>query len=286
MKEQILTGNGKEWWFVGINPQLLQEGKSSMLERRAAILNKIQEEGRVSVSDLSRELHISEVTIRSDIRSLDAEGMLHRVRGGAVAAGREKEEIPGLPYPSLSQHVKEKRAIAEYADSFIADGDTIILDDASTTYFLAEIISRNTQRRLNIVTNSFSIGVLLWNRPGIELYMVGGGVGGNMPSTVGEEAASWIEKICVEKAFIGVHGLNIDVGLTSVASPQMLVKKAILKAARETYVLADSSKFDNGYLSVICPAEDVHMIITDSGLGEEDRKKAERKKLPLAVVDV
>jgi DeoR/GlpR family transcriptional regulator of sugar metabolism len=128
--------------------------------------------------------------------------------------------------------------------------------------------------------------VLFWNQPNIELYMVGGSVGGNMPSTVGGEAAAWIENIRVEKAFIGVHGLNLDIGLTSVASPQMLVKKAILKAARETYVLADSSKFDNGYLSVICPVEAVHRIITDDGITPEDRKKAENKRLPLTVVDV
>ncbi len=256
-----------------------------MLERREAILQRIKEEGRVNVSELSREMNISAVTIRSDIRSMDSEGLLRRVRGGAVAV-RDAEQPQELPYPSLSQHVPEKRAIAERADRYIDDGDTIFLDDASTTYYLAEKIRENTQRHLNVVTNCLSIAVLFWNRPNIELYMVGGSVGGNMPSTVGGEAAAWIEKIRVEKAFIGVHGLNMDVGLTSVASPQMLVKKAILKAARETYVMADSSKFDNGYLSVICPAEEVHMIITDSGISPEDRKKAESKKLPLVIVDV
>ncbi len=255
-----------------------------MLERREAILRKVREEGRVTVAELSREMNISEVTIRGDIRSLDQEGLLRRVRGGAVAVDRG--EAAELPYPSLSQHVEEKRAIAEYADSFIEDGDTIILDDASTTYYLAQKICEKPYRHLNVVTNCLSIAVLFWNQPNIELYMVGGSVGGNMPSTVGGEAAAWIEDIRVEKAFIGVHGLNLDIGLTSVASPQMLVKKAILKAARETYVLADSSKFDNGYLSVICPVEAVHRIITDDGITPEDRKKAENKRLPLTVVDV
>ena len=260
-----------------------------MLERREAILRKLRDEGRVSVTELSREMDTSAVTIRSDIRSLEREGRLRRVRGGAVAAAPpdiDAESAPDLPYPSLSQHVKAKRAISKYAFSLIEDGDTIFLDDASTTYYLAEEISRDSSLHLYIVTNCLAIGVLLWNHRNVDLYIVGGRAGGNMPSTVGEEAAAWVENIRVEKAFIGVHGLNLDVGLTSVASPQMLVKRAILKAARETYVLADSSKFDNGYLSVICPVEDARMIVTDSGISEEDRAKADARKLPIAVVEM
>lgn len=254
-----------------------------MQERREAILQKLKEEGRVTVEALSREMGISMVTIRNDIKTMDSEGLLRRVRGGAVSLREEHATAP-LPYPSLAQHVDEKRAIAAYADAFIGDGDMILLDDASTTYYLAERLCQGTQRHINVVTNSLPAAELLWGRRNIELFIAGGSVGGNMPSAVGEEAASWIERIQVEKAFIGVHGVNLDVGLTSIASPQMLVKKAILRAAKETYVLADSSKFDNGYLSVICPVEAVHMIITDSGLSAEDRDKAESRNLSLVIV--
>ena len=77
---------------------------------------------------------------------------------------------------------------------------------------------------------------------------------GHLAATMGDVAIQNMSKFHVDKAFIGVHSINFNVGLTSIATPQMEVKKAIMKAAEKVYVLADSSKFGVGYVSVICPA--------------------------------
>lgn len=113
--------------------------------------------------------------------------------------------------------------------------------------------------------------------------MIGGYVGGRLAATMGEAAVESIQSFRVDKAFIGVHSINFDVGLTSVATPQMQVKHAILRAAKQIYVFADSSKFGGGYLSVICPINQVDAIITDSGISPEDRHKAEELDVNLII---
>ena len=108
-------------------------------------------------------------------------------------------------------------------------------------------------------------------------------VTGHLAATMGDVAIQNMSKFHVDKAFIGVHSINFNVGLTSIATPQMEVKKAIMKAAEKVYVLADSSKFGGGYLSVICPTNEVDKIITDDGVSKEDIQKAKELDIPLVI---
>ena len=133
------------------------------------------------------------------------------------------------------------------------------------------------------MTNSLLVGNELAGVRHVELYLIGGHVGGHLAATMGESALQNMEQFHVDKGFIGVHSINFDVGLTSIATPQMQVKRAILKAAYQVYVLADRSKFGGGYVSVICPVKQVYKIITDAQIGKEYVRKAEREQIPLVV---
>ena len=252
-----------------------------MQGRRQLILEKIKERGSVRVAELSREFCCSEVTIRNDIKCLDGEGLLKRTHGGAVRIGKEPERKYSAE--SIYRHTDRKKSIAECAYAFLEDRDTIILDDASSTFYLAAHIRQHPEKRLAIVTNSLLVGNELAGTSHVELYMVGGYVGGHLAATMGDAAVRNIEQFCVDKAFIGVHGINFDVGITSIATPQMQIKRAIFEAAKEVYVLADSSKFGGGYLSVICPMRDVHKIITDHEVSAENIKKAQEARVPLVI---
>ncbi len=222
-----------------------------MEERRQAILRELEEKGKVRVADLSRELGCSEVTIRNDIKSMSAEGLLKRTHGGAVSleqnmARKYRAETIGY------RHVDRKKAIAARAYEYIEDRDTIIIDDASSSFYLALHIKSHPEKRVAVVTNSLLVGNELAGIDHVELYMIGpGDVGGHLAASMGESAVENMEHFHVDKGFIGVHGINFEAGLTSIATPQMQVKRAILKASREVYVLADSSKFGGGYLSLL-----------------------------------
>ena len=252
-----------------------------MEERRRTILRELDERGRVRVADLSRELGCSEVTIRNDIKNMDVEGLLQRVHGGAI----KREESPVRKYSaeSIYRHTDRKKKIAACAYEYIEDRDTIIIDDASSSFYLAVHIKNQPEKRVAVVTNSLLVGNELSGAKHVELYMVGGHVGGHLAATMGDAALENMRSFHVDKAFIGVHGINFEVGLTSIATPQMQVKHAILKAAKEVYVLADSSKFGGGYLSVICPITDVHLIITDDEVAKENIKIAKELDVPLVI---
>ena len=134
-----------------------------------------------------------------------------------------------------------------------------------------------------IVTNSLLVGNELAAVRHVELYMIGGHVGGHLAATMGDAAIENMEKFHVDKGFIGVHSINFDVGLTSIATPQMQVKRAIFEASQQVFVLGDSSKFGGGYVSVICPVKDVYKIITDSQISKEYIRKAEHEQIPLVI---
>ena len=252
-----------------------------MEERRRTILRELDERGRVRVADLSRELGCSEVTIRNDIKNMDMEGLLQRVHGGAI----KREESPVRKYSaeSIYRHTDRKKKIAACAYEYIEDRDTIIIDDASSSFYLAVHIKNHPEKRVAVVTNSLLVGNELAGAKHVELYMVGGHVGGHLAATMGDAALENMRSFHVDKAFIGVHGINFEVGLTSIATPQMQVKHAILKAAKEVYVLADSGKFGGGYLSIICPITDVHLIITDDEVAKENIKIAKELDVPLVI---
>lgn len=133
------------------------------------------------------------------------------------------------------------------------------------------------------VTNSLLVGNELAAVRHVELYMIGGHVGGHLAATMGDAAIENMEKFHVDKGFIGVHSINFDVGLTSIATPQMQVKRAIFEASQQVFVLADSSKFGGGYVSVICPVKDVYKIITDSQISKEYIRKAEHEQILLVI---
>lgn len=252
-----------------------------MEERRRAILQELNEKGRVRVADLSRRFGCSEVTIRNDIKNMDTEGMLKRIHGGAVRLEEETERK--YQAESIYRHTERKKQIAACAYEFIMDRDTIIIDDASSSFYLALHIRQHPEKRLAVVTNSLLVGNELAGVSHVELYMVGGHVGGHLAATMGDAALQNMEQFHVDKAFIGVHSINFEVGLTSIATSQMQVKRAILKVAQEVYVLADSSKFGGGYLSVICPIHDVHKIITDGEAGRDVIKKAQEMGISLVL---
>lgn len=243
-------------------------------DRSAAILRRLEEKGEVKVSELSSLLGCSEVTIRNDIRKLEKKGALRRTHGGAVAkegAGRREERLQGS---WLGKNVEKKQAIAREAYRLIEDGDTIMIDDATTTFYLAEYIREHPGKQIAVVTNSLLSGNELAGLPNVELYIVGGYVGGRTPATMGEEAEKNISGFHVDKAFIGAHGINFQAGMTSIGTPQMRMKQAILRIAKEVYVMADSSKFGGGYLQVVCPVDALTRIITDDQISARHLEEA------------
>lgn len=246
------------------------------------IIRSLDANGRVKVADLSRELGCSEVTIRSDIQRMEQQGLLKRIHGGAVKV----ETQLTIPFASgnILKHVEKKKRIAERASGYIQDGDTIILDDSSVSYYLAKIIESDTSKNLVVITNSLVVGSVLALKSHVSLIMTGGQVAGKQACTMGELTTGTLAGLRADKAFISAHGLNFDVGITSIGSAQMHVKKAIVEAAEEIYLMMDSSKFDGGYVLVVCPLDRISAIVTDNEVQAKYIEQAKERKVKMDVV--
>lgn len=250
-----------------------------MEERRRRILQELEEKGKVRVNELSAELGCSEVTIRNDIKCMERDGLLIRTHGGALKI----EETPLKKYSaeSIYKNTEKKRTIAVCAYEHIKDRDTIIIDDTSTSLYLALYIKQHSEKRITVVTTSLLVGNELAGLEYIELYMIGGSVGGHLAATMGDEVADAVSRLHVDKAFIGAHSINFEAGITSTATSQVQVKQAMIRAADKAFVLADSSKFGGGYLSVICPLKQIYMIITDEEVDQAYVGQAEEEGILL-----
>lgn len=252
-----------------------------MKERRKKIYDIINDKGFVKVTELSKILGISEVTLRNDIKEMDQEGVILRTHGGAM---KIEETQPKLyNQAKFTKDSDKKMAITKSAYELISSGDTIIIDDATTSFYLTRHIKENPHKPVSVVTNSLLVAIELLGQNHVNLFMVGGQISSEMAATMGDLAISNLEGFHVDKAFIGVHGLNFNLGITSIGSIQMNVKKSIINSANEVIVLADSSKFGGAYLSVICPMDKVTMVITDSSVAKEHIESAEENNVNLLI---
>ncbi|MEJ8735547.1 MULTISPECIES: DeoR/GlpR family DNA-binding transcription regulator [Mediterraneibacter] len=254
-----------------------------MRERRKIILQELEQTGYVKVSMLSQEFHCTEMTIRRDLNAMSEEGLLKRTHGGAVKIGKNfvTDNVKDLVYSNLCNKIY----IAKMAYRIIKNGDTIFLDDATTCLYLAQEIKRNNKKSVNVITNSILLASEIMQTAHILLKVIGGDVAGNLSATVGKEALEQIRGYRVNKAFIGVNGIDYQEGITGIGYPQMEIKKAMMKRAEATYVLADSSKFGHIYLSHICNLSEVTGVLTDKDLKEEYVQIAKEKNYPIYVDD-
>jgi DeoR/GlpR family transcriptional regulator of sugar metabolism len=128
---------------------------------------------------------------------------------------------------------------------------------------------------VSVITNSILLASELMQTEHVILKVIGGDAAGNLSATVGAEALKQIEHCQADKAFIGVNGIHFQEGITGIGYPQMEIKRAMIRRAKETYVLADSSKFGHVYLSHICDIKEVTAILTDNELDNIYKQKVQ-----------
>ena len=229
--------------------------------RRQQIVAIVTADRAVTVTDLASRLGVSEATIRRDLRELEAAGLIERTHGGAVLPDVRRYE-PSFQQKEAKQ-AEEKRAIAERAAAYVRDGDTIILDSGTTTLALARQLRRRTG--LTVVTNSTVIAAELAGARGIEVVVTGGTLKGRTMALVGPEVSRFLARVNVDRAFLGINGIDLRAGLTTPTLAEAETKRAMIEAAREVFILADHTKLGRVTFARVAGLHEVHRLITDAG---------------------
>ena len=235
-----------------------------MKDRQSKILEIVAGGDKISVSALSRELAVSSVTIRQDLAFLEREGLIKRVHGGAILGGTDDiRSRMGVNYD-------KKILVARKASSIVEDGETIFIESGSVNaLFAKELFKRNG---LIVVTANVFITREMRKAHHVQVILLGGIYQQESESLVGQLTKSFIDHVNFGKAFIGIDGFSPQAGFTCKDMMRAEISAKVIERSREAYVVTDSSKFGRAELQTICNTEQIHCVITDSGIPDESKR--------------
>ena len=248
-------------------------------ERRQFILNLINKTGSIKAIDIAKMLEVSELTIRRDLDKLAKNELLKRTHGGAVnilSVGHEmKFDV------QKEKYIEEKKRIALAASSLIEEGDVILIEAGTTGYQTALNIANRV--KLTIITNSCDIAVLLGKaNPGYKVIVSGGILNTDTRALVGPIADFALKNTFVDKAFIGISGIDLGKGITAADPIEAQTKKNIIACAKQVIALADHSKIGHVAMNYVAPVHMINTFITDTEADEEFIEKL--KELDIKVI--
>jgi DeoR family transcriptional regulator of aga operon len=252
----------------------------TIAERHKYILDELNRAGFVSVSDLAKNMEVTMVTIRKDLKLLEDKGLLYRSHGSAT---------PVSPYVSdrsvsikKLEQVEEKGKIAQKALEYLEDNEAILIGSGTTVVAFAQAIPKN--KPLTVLTAAMNVTLALIDSSEIELVQLGGVVRKSSSSAVGHYAEDMLKNFACNKLFLSVDGISLEHGLTTSNMMEAHLNAQMIRNVQKTIVLADSKKFGKKGFGKICDLEDVDVIITDTGIPELYQLKLEEKGIEVVLV--
>ncbi|WP_044639981.1 DeoR/GlpR family DNA-binding transcription regulator [Risungbinella massiliensis] len=228
-------------------------------ERHRIILELLKQERYLKIAELADRLGVTKMTVRRDLSSLEEEGVLHRVHGGAQRVG--EEEIEELSHQEkLTLHMEEKSKIAKRAASLVEENDTVFIGPGTTNELIYSYIRL---RRATVVTNSLTVFQRFQGDERFELILMGGRYRERTGSFIGTFANESLRKIKVNKAFIGTNGVYHGM-VTTANEEEGLAQQIILDNALAKYILCDESKIGKQALYAFYSLHHVNALISDA----------------------
>ena len=234
----------------------------SIAERHKHILDCLARDGYVRVAEMAKELDVTTVTIRKDLKYLEEKKLPYRTHGSASPVNPQTQEVEVREKEKI--HIDEKRRIAMAAAQLIEPDDSIIIASGSTVQMLGDFIQ--PQGHLTVVTSSLKTAVQLNSMDRVDVIQLGGNVRKNSLSVVGVYTSQFFEQITCSKLFLGVDGIDLDYGITNSNIEEALLNIKMIEASQRTIIMADSSKFGRRGFGRICNLDRIDVIITDSGI--------------------
>jgi DeoR/GlpR family transcriptional regulator of sugar metabolism len=249
-------------------------------QRRQAILDLVVQRGQVDVGELSELFGVSKVTVRSDLDHLARQNLITRSRGGAGSALNQSLAL-SFSVRAL-QNREQKRRIARAALGLLVPGETVIMDAGTTVVELSNVMSNAAE--LTIVTPALNIAIQLGSLPGVELFTVGGRLDPNTISNVGPIAEIQMQEVRAHKVFLGVHVIDQQGDLAEPIQEHAGLKRAMVRAARQVILLADSSKWGpRPAKAKVIALSACHTVVTDDGLDDRHRRAMEAEGIEVIV---
>lgn len=240
-------------------------------ERRRQIIRDIDVLGENVVPRLSRKYGVSEMTIRRDLKALEATGAIKRTYGGAIRWPGGWSEPPLLARDKRQTlAMAQKTLLARYAaEELVTADDSIILEGGTTVTAMAPYLAEKGE--LTVATNGIATAEELRRHlaPGATIISTGGIVRPESSTCVGAVAERFFGEFHANRLFLSATGLSLDAGLTDPKILEIQVKQAMVEAAREVILLLDSSKFGVRSLMRVVDLGRIDLLLTDEAAPPE-----------------
>jgi DeoR family fructose operon transcriptional repressor len=225
------------------------------VDRLEQIEVRVRTVGRVKVTELAEELDVSEMTIRRDLDLLAEQGVVQRIRGGAVAIGPQ-------PFAErFSRHARAKDRIAAKLVDLIGDGGAVGIDASSTLQRVGGHLGR--VRELTVITNGMDTFLSLQGAPGVIALLTGGQLDQRTGSLVGPMATRVAREVLLRRLFVSAAALHPEHGTSEATLEEAEVKLALSDVAGEVVVAVDSSKLSQSAPARALPPERVALLVTE-----------------------
>jgi DeoR/GlpR family transcriptional regulator of sugar metabolism len=233
-------------------------------ERLGALVELLQRDGRVEVATLAETFGTAEMTIRRDLDRMVAMGMARRVRGGAISQLMRGEELPFAM--RAIERTEAKARIGVAVAGVLRDGEAVLLDSGSTAIKVSEALRG---RRLTVMPMSLHIAQVLSGSDSVRMMMPGGEIRPGELAMAGPLALASIGALRFDTVVLGCCGLS-DGRVTAYDLGDASIKQAMLGSSARVILAADSSKFRQTAMAVVCDVAAVDMVVTDSDAPSDD----------------
>ncbi len=232
--------------------------------RLYAIFDHIEKFGDTPLVDLAKLFSVSEMTIRRNVESLEAEGAV-KIRLGVVTRGANTSYEPPFSIRA-ERNAREKQDIAESIALEVVDGESIIIDGGSTGVALAKAL---IDRKITVCTPSLRVANILVTGSQIQLIIPGGFLRKPEETFIGASTIQALSNYRFDNYFMTVSGVDLTNGCTEWNSEDAAIKQAAMRVSAKTTVIADSKKFGRVAFAHICDLGSVKKIVTDRKLKPE-----------------
>ena len=246
------------------------------IERRRQIMEKLNQEQKVYVSELAKIFKVTEETIRRDLEKLESKDLLRRSYGGAVLSEHTREDISFVKRNTMMS--ENKQFIAEKAAALVHDGDSLMVD-ASTTCLA--LLSHLLQKKdLTIITNSVRILHDHIASP-YHLISTGGSLRSSSCALVGTAAQDTLKHYNVDLAFFSCKGLDKERGIMESNEDEGVLMKTMAMQAKRSVLLVDHSKFNQTAFVHALDFNQIQTLVTDEPVSSGWRTLLEKERIEL-----
>jgi DeoR family transcriptional regulator of aga operon len=254
----------------------------TITDRHQLILQKLHEEGRVNIQELSDFMDVSGVTIRKDLKILEDKNLLFRTRGGGSIVNPYTNERP-INEKALV-NAEEKQRIAKAALPLIRGTDSIIIGSGTTVFELARCL--HPTKHLTVITPAVKVTLELSNRPNVEVLQLGGLIRQNSSSVAGSYAERILEEMSSGILFLGADGIDMDFGISITNLTEATLNQKMMDSAQVTVVMADSTKFGRRGLGKVCNLDQIEYIITDDKVSSKTVESLEERSIKVIIAEI